>query len=83
LQLPFLTPNELTGTPGLSTSEVSPTSTLSVGTQIEGTGIFNSTQLNDSSRYEKVSWITIMIGAFFGLIILVLIGWLLFRSRIS
>jgi hypothetical protein len=80
---PILTPNELTGTPGLSTSEVSPTSTLSVGTQIEGTGIFNSTQLNDSSRYEKVSWITIMIGAFFGLIILVLIGWLLFRSRIS
>lgn len=80
---PYFTPDDLTGTPGLSASEVPPTSTVTVGSQTEVTNIYNSTQLNNSSRYEKASWITIIIGALIGLIILVLIGWLLFRSRIS
>ena len=80
---PMDSTNEFTGTPAIATSEVTTTTTLSGGTQSEGTSIFNSTQLNNSSRYEKVSWITIIVGALLGLIMLVLIGWLLFRSRIS
>jgi len=80
---PIITIGALTGTPGSSTSEEQPTPTLSDGSQTEVKIVYNSTQLDNSSRYDKVSWITIIIGAIVGLIMLVLIGWLLFRSRIS
>lgn len=83
ISTPMVSTNEFTGTPGTATIDIPPTSTLSGTSQSETTTIFNSTQLSNSSRYEKVSWITIIAGALLGLLTLVLIGWLLFRSHIS